>query len=157
MKGPETFGVPSDLGNSARLGFQWGSSLVSPHTIPHTVPEPILIRLKTPWQARNISLGRPEAPAKQIPAVRRRLCPRPRAPSHALAPPTLPSRFLGHALCHTAAVTPTSSSIAMPSRPSPRPPSPEHHPGTHLAAGPQHCAAGGPKGAGRRRSAMGEG
>ena len=157
MKGPEAFRVPSDLGNSARLGFQWGSSLVCPHTIPHTVPAPVLIRLQAPWQARSISLRRPEAPAKQIPAVRRRLRPRPRAPSHAPAPPTLPLRFLGHAPCHTTAVAPTSSSIAMPSPPSPQPPSPEHHPATHPAAGPQRCAAGGPRGAGRRRGAMGEG
>ena len=89
--------------------------------------------------------------------MRRRLWPQPRAPSHALAPRALLLRSPGYALCHTAAAAPTTSSIFVSSSPSPPPLSPEHHPATHPAAGSQRPTAGSPRGAGRRRGAMGEG
>ena len=95
--------------------------------------------------------------SEQIPGVRRRLRPQPRVPSHALAPPTFPSRFLGHAPFHFALVAPTSFAITTPSLLLPqRPLSPEHHPATNPARGPQRRATGGPRSAGRSRGAMGK-
>ena len=90
--------------------------------------------------SKNYSMLPPLAPLKmseRIPGVRRRLRPQPRAASHALTPPAIPSCSLGHAPFHISLVAPTSFAIARPFQLPPQPRSPEHYPATNPARAPQ--------------------
>jgi len=129
----ETFIVLSGPRHSLAIQLCWGFSPVSPHQFPHTVPLPVLPYPQILWQARTIGLRQPEAQAKQIWALRRRLCPQPRAPMHPLAPPTFPLCSLGNVPIHTAAPAPTFIAIAMSSMSLLPPLAPGHHLATNPA------------------------
>ena len=131
-EGPEMFRVLSDP------WCHWKSNSLSGFLtpkFPHTVPSPVRSYPQIPWQARTLGLRQPEAPAKQIPAPRCRLCPQPCPPVHPPTPPALPLRSLGHGPIHTAAATPTSVAITTPLLLPLQLLSPEHYQATHPAHG----------------------
>jgi len=132
---PETFTVLSGPGHSLAIQLCWGFSPVSPHQFPHTVPSPVCPYPQILWQARTIGLRQPEAQAKQIRALRCRLCPQPHAPMHPLAPPTFPLCSLSNVPIHTAVPAPTFIAITMSSTSPPPPLAPGHHPATNPACG----------------------
>ena len=134
-KGRKRLGCCQTPGVTGNLTLFRGFSPVSPPKFPHTVPSPVRSYPQIPWQARTLGLRQPEAPAKQIPAPRCRLCPQPHTPVHPPAPPTLPSRSLGHGPIHTAVATPTSVAVTTPLPLPPQLLSPEHYRATHPARG----------------------
>jgi len=132
---PDMSTVLSGPGHSLAIQLCWGFSPVSPHQFPHTVPLPVRPYPQILWQARTIGLRQPEAQAKQIRALRCRLCPQPHTPMHPLAPPMFPLCSLSNAPIHTAAPAPTFIAISMSSTSLPLPLPLGHHLATNPARG----------------------